>query len=354
MSAAGLLLIRADAGTQMGTGHVMRCLALAQHWRDAGGEVMFVTACDTPALLERLNAESSALLEPGADPASEADALDLVRLARRHGAVLIALDGYHFSPDYQRAVKTAGIPLLLFDDEGNRPDYFADLLLNQNAHARQELYGERARGARLLLGTQYALLRREFSSRVGEPRSIPRQADKLLITMGGSDPDNVMEKTIRALSACRTKPSEVRALVGAANPHRQSLEAAVADSGVAVKLEEPTEDMAEIMAWADFALTGAGTTLWELAFMGVPFAMLELVDHQRKVAAAVDAQGAGVNLGWHASLTPPDVAGALQTLLHDAGRRRAMSEAGRRLVDGLGPARVVTAIWELIHSGLRA
>ena len=95
------------------------------------------------------------------------------------------------------------------------------------------------------------------------------------------------------------------------------------------------------MAWADLAVTAAGSTSWELARVGTPQVAIVLADNQRPVAQGLAAEGLAVSLGWHADLTPESIAGAVGALAGDAGRRGEMSRRGRELIDGRGACRVL-------------
>src|SRR6266545_2605823 len=99
------LVLRADAGTQMGTGHVMRCLALAQAWQDNGGNAIVIVATQASALEERLTAEGVKVIRLPTQPGSGDDADQTVALARNASASWVVVDGYHFGADYQRVIK---------------------------------------------------------------------------------------------------------------------------------------------------------------------------------------------------------------------------------------------------------
>ncbi|HZU45617.1 MAG TPA: hypothetical protein VE994_23270, partial [Terriglobales bacterium] len=127
------LLIRADAGPDIGTGHVMRCLALAQGWQDAGGRVVFATGHDLPGNVERrLTSEGFRIERIEGEPGSVRDVNLTRELASRLNAEYTVLDGYRFRADYQRTLKDAGQKLLVIDDYGRTGAYCADLLLDQN------------------------------------------------------------------------------------------------------------------------------------------------------------------------------------------------------------------------------
>ena len=155
------LLIRADASTRIGTGHVMRCLALAQAWEDSGRRAAFAMGMDAPALEDRLRSDGMEVVHLSAEPGSLEDAEMTADIAQKMGAGWAVVDGYHFGSDYQRIIKESGLRLLFIDDNGHADHYYADIVLNQNLHANEELYRKREPYTKLLFGTEYVLLRRE-------------------------------------------------------------------------------------------------------------------------------------------------------------------------------------------------
>jgi UDP-2,4-diacetamido-2,4,6-trideoxy-beta-L-altropyranose hydrolase len=337
---ARTLLLRADGGLQIGTGHLMRCLALAQAWQDSGGQAVLLTSEEASGLDGRFLKERVRVEWVAGQPASPEDARQTADCARRLESDWIVLDGYRFPGRYQKLIKEAGFRLLALDDYGHAECYAADLVLNQNLHAEERLYAHREAYTRLLLGPRFALLRREFVRRIGWRREIPEVARKILVTLGGSDPDNVTLRVVQALRQMRLEGLEAVILVGAANPHRDELEAAVR-SAPALRLQVNAPDMPELLAWADVAVAAGGTTTWELAFMGLPALILVLADNQRDVARGLEAAGVAGNLGCFESVTPEQIAGELSELLTDPHRRRQWSCKGQALVDGRGANWVV-------------
>jgi UDP-2,4-diacetamido-2,4,6-trideoxy-beta-L-altropyranose hydrolase len=338
----GTLLIRADASTPIGTGHVMRCLALAQAWRNIGGSVVFAVAEVPSGLRRRLNDAGVAITLVAGAPGSAEDAAATLAQARECDARWIVADGYHFGTSWQTQIKAAGLRLLILDDYGHAEHYAADLVLNQNAAAAPSLYARRDPDTRLLLGTAFTLLRGEFASWRGWPRATPERATRVLVTLGGADADNVTGLVLQALSSIAGL--DVVVVVGAGNPHRSAIEAAAARQASAVRLAVDVSDMPERMAWADIAISAAGSTAWELAFMGLPAILIVVADNQAAIAETFARDGLGISLGTHHGLTVERIAGAVRALLDDAPGRRALSERARARVDGRGADRVVAAL----------
>lgn len=343
------LLLRADANIATGTGHVMRCLALAQAWQDAGGHAVFVSAESTAAIRERLLAESCEVLSIAASAGSPDDSKQTIALARENAARWIVVDGYQFTAEYQRALKSAGCKTLFFDDYGHAERYSADLVVNQNAGADENLYRNRDSQTRLLLGPKYCILRREFNAWREWTREIQPAGHRVLVTMGGSDPENVTARAMAARSQMKVENLEVTVVVGGSNPNFESLQRAAAQAGSKITVLRDVSNIAELMAWADVALSAAGSTCWELCLLGLPALLVDVADNQTAVARELDRRGCAVHLGNSRHASAEKIAGHLERLLKSEHVRRSLSGSCRELVDGEGAARVVSAL----RGGLR-
>jgi UDP-2,4-diacetamido-2,4,6-trideoxy-beta-L-altropyranose hydrolase len=324
------LLIRCDASARIGTGHVMRCLALAQKWQEAGGKTVFAHVETTPAMKQRLSDTGFEFVNLNAVIGDTDDATQTIEHARALKAPWIVADGYSFGATWQKHVKESGIRLLVCDDYGHAERYYANLVLNPNPHASAELYRNRAPHTQLLLGTHYVLLRREFNDWRGWHGPFRSVARKVLVTLGGSDPNNVTTKVIEELNSLGGTRLEITVVIGGSNPNFKA--PPPAPSSIRFVVDEP--NMPKLMAWADVAIAAAGTTSWELAFMGLPSLVLVLADNQLAVADALDAAAVA------RKTTPERVAAELASLLTDSDARCAMSRRGRELVDGEGAGRL--------------
>ena len=334
------LLIRADANAHKGTGHLMRCLALAQGWQARGGQATFITACESDGLRQRLSDEGFQVItleRPYPDPA---DWEITSQALSAHPGAWVALDGYHFDPAYQRQIREAGHPLLVVDDMAHLDHYYADVVLNQNIHAEQLDYSCEPR-TRLLLGTRYALLRSEFLAWRGWQREIPEVARKVLVTLGGGDPDNQTLKVIRALRQVDVDGLEAVIVVGASNPHYQELESAIRNSQSAIRLVQNVTNMPELMAWADMAVSTAGSTCWEMAFMKLPAILIVAADNQSVTAQILHDQNIFINLGWQWEVRSDEVAKKVNDLMPNYMLRQEMVINSKQIVDGFGCDRVV-------------
>ena len=335
------IIIRADASIQVGIGHVMRCLALAQAWQDKGGEAIFVLVNKSSALENRLILERMQITHLSVQAGSDEDANQTVDFAKKVASQWIAVDGYHFGKEYQKVIKKLGQKLLFLDDYGHSGHYDADLVLNQNISAYEGLYESRKDYTQLFLGTEYVLLRREFWQWQNWQRVINSKARKILVTLGGSDPDNVTLKVIQALPLASNN-LEIIVVVGGSNLHHEELQSVATESNLAISLQQNVCNMPELMAWADIAISAGGSTNWELAFMGLPSIVITIAENQKAIAAELDRQGVIINLGWHRNVNVEQIGLFLGELIGDRAKREIMSNRGRELVDGNGASRVVS------------
>ena len=337
MSRAGdHLVIRADASLAIGVGHAMRCLALAQAWIDSGGRATFVVA-ELPLSLEqrfRHDGIDVIHLSAAADEVAQ-----ISSLARERGAAWVVLDGYHLDVAMPETVRAAGLRVLSLDDTGGADRYSADLVLNQNIHACEALYPRVAPHTRLLLGTHYSMLRSEFKPWRDWSRELPPKGQRLLVTMGGSDPENVTTRVLETLQPFSNTNGVV--VTGAANPHVAQVQALVQRMG-GWQLVQDASNMPELMSQADLAIAASGSTSWELAFMGLPAILLALAENQRPLATGLATRGVGIAIEMVEELP-----GALEKLLPNIPARAEMSRRGRELIDGHGAERVVAAMKEL-------
>ena len=344
-----ILVIRADATTHIGTGHVMRCITLAQTWQDQGGDVTFLSHCDSEALRRRVIDEGSNFIpiekpHPNSyDLAYTLEKLEQLKTQNSKLKTWVAVDGYHFTPDYQKAIRKSGHKLLVIDDMAHLDHYHADILLNQNIHASRLTYSC-DRDTVKLLGCEYVLLRKEFLKYKGWRREIPEKAKKILVTMGGADPDNVTLKVIKTLTTLNDHDLETRIVVGPSNPNIDTLENALLSSQCSMHILQGIENMSELMAWADVAVSAGGSTCWEIAFMGLPNMIIILAENQQAIGEQLDAEEVAINMGWHGKVTTDKIAYMLHAMTLDKKVRAEMYGRGQKLVDGNGVERIVEEV----------
>ncbi len=320
----------------------MRSLALAQSWKRAGGSVTFLVSEGSPGIEHRIRSEGVSL-EALAPREFKNDVVSRMLSSKPRAAVL---DGYGFGAHEQRALAEEGIAVLTVDDYGHATEYPVRWILNQNVHARPELYSRREETTTLLLGPAYALLRDEFAPWLGWKRRVPEKATKILVTIGGSDPDNLSERIIESIARPASPDLQLVLVVGSSNPHMQSLREAIKRLAFQVRIAQSTVDIPVLMAWADVAVSGAGGTAYELCYMGLPSLLFVIADNQRRVAEHLSDSSVGVHAGAAPDFNSERFREELFRLLGAQDRRLEMSRRGRALVDGLGADRVRAALLE--------
>lgn len=339
--AAEQVVIRAHGGGAAGAGHVMRCLALAHAMSADRAAVTFVLDDASGPLAKRVLDAGYAVVPAGGEVGTFADSTAVAALAAEEGARWVVVDGYPLGAEFVEALQAAGFYVLAIDDHGTRGYQSAEIVLDQNLGADPADYASRSARTRLLLGTEYALLRPEFARRRAEAlgRAVPERAARLLVTFGGSDPAGLTALAIAALGDPRLEGIGTSVLLGPGAP--------VPDVALpaGVTLLRDVRDVATLIAETDLALAAAGSTCWELACLGVPSLLIAAAENQVPIAERMHAAGAGRYLGRAdcGGIDAASLASSIEGLAADAASRRLMREAAARLVDGRGAARAEDA-----------
>jgi UDP-2,4-diacetamido-2,4,6-trideoxy-beta-L-altropyranose hydrolase len=337
------LLIRADGNRRIGIGHVTRMLALAEEVLGRGGEATLAAVRIDDSLLARARSAGVAVERNDLDAGTSDDAAWLAGLARGRAADWVVVDGYRFDHHYQEALASERPRVVVVDDHGLCDRYAADVVLNQNAFATDAMYPRRRPETRLLLGPRYALLRRAFqaAARDGAAGVEPR-ATRLLVTLGGADPEDAAARVLAALRLVPGEDLQVRVVSGPSNPRRERVSDDTRDPRV--EMLPPADDMIPLMHWAHAAITGAGSTVYELLCLGVPALVVAITRSQIESARALDREGLAVDLGWHAAMEPASAARVITAVCEDAERRASLAHRGRDRVDGRGASRVADVL----------
>ena len=249
--------------------------------------------------------------------------------------------------NYLKTIADAGLKMLLFITdlafEGPCP---ADMILNPNPHGKESMYANRKPGATLLLGTKYAMIRQEFLTYKTWQRQFKPRARQILVTMGGGETSDALLRTVKVLESSPDENWQARIVLGPANKAASEIERICKNDPTKLQLERNVADMSELLAWADLAITGGGSTCWELAFMGLPALTIVLAENQRPIAQALAKAGVVENLGWHSEASAELIDHHLKLIVKNSQKREEMSKKGRAMIDGQGSSRVVKAITE--------
>jgi UDP-2,4-diacetamido-2,4,6-trideoxy-beta-L-altropyranose hydrolase len=282
------------------------------------------------------------------DPGSEVDARFTAKLAEERRANTVVVDGYHFLTSYQRLLISAKLKLLYIDDLAQCDYYCADFVLNQNPSANKSLYSNCEPHTKLLLGSSYVLLRCEFLAykKTHGASAIAPLANKILVTMGGSDKDNVTGTAMEALSfAPRPMALDVTVVIGAGNKHAARLQKFAKQLSEAGAHKFTTRvnatEMPALLGTSDLVISAGGTTVWEAAYLARATAVIITADNQVAGMEHFARQGAIKLLGRQQDLTSRILFEPLVDLIKDAAGRTQIADQAASIIDGLGAKRVV-------------
>ena len=329
------ILFFADAGPEVGGGHVMRCLTLATALIGQGAECAFAA---TPAAMRLLDAFAPAEIErlPIPEGAPQRQSAPVADLARRWGAQGAVLDHYGAGPGDEAMIRTGVHRLLVLDDL--RRGHLCDLVLDSNLDRTAADY----LGAESLTGPAYALVRPEFAALRAPTlaRHATARPRRLLIALGLTDVGGitagVVDQVLPGLGDL-----EVDLVLGQGAPSLSTL-APLASRDPRLTLHVDTREMAALTAAADIAIGAGGSSVWERCCLGLPTLTMVLADNQREAAHALAARGAAE------VVDAADLAGRLSALVGDPSRLAAISAAASALCDGQGASRVAERLLALL------
>lgn len=356
---------RTDASTRIGTGHVMRCLTLADVMRERGAECLFVCREHSGHLLELIAGRGhSATTLPmssidmmhtqnGTESIHydwlgarwEIDAAETLLAVGNEPIDWFVVDHYALDYRWERTLRQRCRRLMVIDDLADR-SHDCDLLLDQNLGRSAADYANLvAATCKLLVGPEYALLRPEFAalrSRSLLRRSVPGLR-RLLVTMGGVDQDDVTGRVLDALSACSLPPElQLTVVMGLHAPWLEEVRVRAANMPCPTDVLIGVTNMAQLMAASDMAIGAAGGTTWERCCMGLPTIQLVLALNQLDIAKALAHAGAALYAD------DDNLVDVLTRFFSDhaaAEYLRTMGITASSITDGLGAARVAAHIF---------
>lgn len=333
------VLIRVDAGMEVGLGHLHRCLSLANALERKGSTSHFVIP-ESAAVRSRIARDGITIDEIPSDSSLETDLNITLNGARRLKARVVVVDSCVVNRDYLLELRRAGHYVVSIDDLAEIT-FPSQLVVNGNVYAQELSYHSAAGDTRFLLGTEYVMLRPEFWNM---PSRVVRDTiRRVLLTVGGTDQQNLMPEL---LSLMDDFPDDfgVTAILGPFFENNREVEMAKRHSKRSVRLIYAPESVRNIMLEEDLAISGGGQTLYELACTGCPTVALQVAPDQRQHVRALFKAGV-VYMGEYSHDTGlTEVRRSFLSLLRDREARARLSEAGQRLIDGKGALRVAETI----------
>jgi UDP-2,4-diacetamido-2,4,6-trideoxy-beta-L-altropyranose hydrolase len=349
------IVIRVDASQVIGSGHVMRCLTLADELGRLGAEVTFVCREHLGNLIGMIEDKGYAVVRLQSPPDRyspsvgdvphaawlgvnwEQDANETMVALGRARFEWLVVDHYALDRCWEKALRSHADRIMVIDDLADRP-HECDLLLDQNLYRNMEsrYSGLLSDGCVTLLGPRYALLRREFLEARRELPQRDGSVKNVLVFFGGTDFSNQTEK---ALEALKTIAAHVDVVVGPINPNRDRIRS-ICDGRKNTVFHYNTNEMARIMAEADLCVSSGGSSTWERCVLGVPSIVISVADNQDELTNWGARHGLYIFLGKADSVSVEMLSGTLKLAMSSPAMLAHFTDAGLRLVDGRGGQRV--------------
>lgn len=335
------LLIRVDSTYEIGMGHFMRTLALAQKWQKERGNVFFLIN-DNPILKDRISDENMDYIANPFSSGSLDDSKFLIDTVLNEDISWVIIDGYVFKEDYFDYLRINNLNFLIFDDDGNLDHYNSNIILNQNLHGKSKWYSSKKEDfTKLLIGTDYVLLRNEFLKYIDYQKDIKSNAKNILITLGGSDVNNYSLEILKVLNQLNIDDFNVNVILGASNKHEDEINRYLKTVNFNGNVLKNISNMPEIMEWADIAFSSGGTTVWELAFMGVPTIVGATSYVEEVLLDGLNENDLFITIGKLENLDKNELKIIFNNLIMDEELRKEMSHDGQKFIDGYGSKRVI-------------
>ena len=335
------VVFRADGSKDLGLGHIVRCLTLADELRtrDPKCDILFVTKYDEGRRVIERRAHRVA--------GTEEDEVRQIRELAAPGTLVIT-DFLDTDSAFTSRVRGTGVRVMALDNNTRLKRIDADVVVNAN------VFDEGQTGVvgstRYYLGPRYMVLRREFGALHKQSKEVADKVRTILVLSGGGDlaGGRLALSSVRALERIDEK-CRIHLVVGPTFPYTAELNALVSSAKRRFDVSVSPANLPELMRGADLAVTAAGITLYELAALGVPCLVVPLVTpqtrHQEDIARAFERHGACLNLGG----SPGNdlLCEKAAKLMADKSLRRQLSEGGKALVDGGGLERALGLVLEV-------
>lgn len=359
------VVFRADASLQIGSGHVMRCLTLAEALRAEGAECHFICREHPGNLLESIrdkgfnvHALASERLDPSVQASGnlrhwawlgasqELDAEQCASFLEVLQPNWLVVDHYALDMTWELRLKRSGLKLLVIDDLADR-NHISDILLDQTfGRSSSDYFSRVPLGCVVLCGSKYALLRPDFIKL--RPYSLNRRSqyrlESVLVTLGGVDKDNVTRQVLEGLKASALpKNCRITVVMGAAAPWLEDIQQLASTMPWHVDVKVNVSDMAQLMAESDLSIGAAGATSWERCCLGVPTIMVVLAENQKFAAGLLERAKAVLMISSGNGIAS-QLTRAIDDAVNDPEFLKSLSESSRTVADGAGCERLLKAI----------
>ena len=347
----GPVVFRLDAGEGVGGGHASRCAAVASALREGGVESLFVVSREESLGLVGPLGFRCEVLSSNYSRLTGDDARALLALCGRVGARCLLVDTYGATRAFERELasrRPEGLVLAAFDDQYSyelgildcpmaRP---YDVVINYGFFADTAEYGAAYAGAATLqlLGPRYAPLRPEFAEARALYTCSLKTVTDVLVTTGVTNPCGWLERLALACAEALDPNVRLHVVVGAGAEFELEMGKAIFHKRLGAR------GMAELMGCCQLAVSAAGSTLYELACLGVPAIAVSIVENQERNAEGFERRGLGIAVGR--CFVPESLCRTIKRLATDNGLRSLYAAGGRDVIDGIGTGRIASALFD--------
>ncbi|KYG33713.1 UDP-2,4-diacetamido-2,4,6-trideoxy-beta-L-altropyranose hydrolase [Alkalihalobacillus trypoxylicola] len=323
------IAFRVDASVHIGTGHVMRCITLAESLKSHASKIVFICKNLPGHLMEHIEKKEFLTISLTSEPfKQEKDAEEVIEKVENINLDFIIIDHYEIDQKWENLLRAFTKKIIVIDDLANR-HHDCDILLDQNFYpSMKQKYKQLVPSdCQLLLGPKYLLLRREFYNVLHRKRG---EFKNLLVFFGGSDPTNETSKALLALAELKLKNVSINVVVGNANPNKDDIKGICEKIGANYYCQIPY--MAKLMEEADLSLGAGGSTMWERSFVGLPSLVTMVAENQCASTEAAAEFGAIKLTGWHETVTKSTYMKKLNELIHNENAFKSMQLKGYELI----------------------
>ncbi|MEK4484805.1 UDP-2,4-diacetamido-2,4,6-trideoxy-beta-L-altropyranose hydrolase [Psychrobacillus sp. FSL H8-0484] len=334
------VLIRVDSSIKIGTGHVMRCLTLANQLKSKGLQVLFVCRELEGNIIDYIQLQGFSVHSiPNKTKLEKAywleDVNQIIQIIKS-GCLevkLLIVDHYELDKEWEEKLRPFVKKIMVIDDLANR-SHDCDILLDQNYYVNLETRYQSLvpKNCVQLLGPNYALLRDEFLEVVNGPRERTEKIENILVFFGGTDPTGETVKTLEALRKQIKQNVIVSVVVGASNPKRNEVEKLCHQMPNTI-FHCQVSNMAELMQNADLAIGAGGSTTWERCFLRLPSITIIVAENQHELTEAISTLGTSINLGISKEVGVLDIENAISNILSNPFQIKDMSINCSKVMD---------------------
>lgn len=311
------ILIRADASIEIGSGHVMRCLTMADALKKRKHQVTF--------FMEELPGDLTELVQSKGYPV----------IRSMQSTDICIIDHYQIDEKWEKKIRPLVKKIVVIDDLANRL-HDCDILIDQNVVPGYETRYDSLvpESCVKLLGPRYLIMRDEFIIERAKRRQRTGEVKKLLIFMGGSDPTNETMKVLKALQKTIQSFEKIHVVVGNGNAHKEEIRRICTQQHYEFHCQ--IDYMAQLMNTVDFSIGAGGSTTWERCYVGLPSSSTIVADNQITSTETAFALGTVINLGWHEHVSVETYTNLLDSLPNRKEELLSMSQQGLKLTKSQG------------------